>query len=281
MLELYGPGVMNGIASKARVPVLRGFAAVLMILAGTGSLGAAELVAHRAIYSIALGSVQIPGAIVEVGGAMKMELEKTCEGWIMGQDMTMNVLTARGREIEQNIRFAGWESLDGRAYRFAVRRKSGDETDSTRGRASIGADGGPGEAAFKQPEARTLSLPKETLFPVGHTGWLIDRALAGEKRASRFVFDGTDGQGPERAVAFIGRRKEAGVGGALGPLADRPGWNVRLAFFPQHSRAAAPEYEIEIDQLDNGVATRMVLDFQAFSVVLTLEKIEAVTSPSC
>ena len=91
----------------------------------------------------------------------------------------------------------------------------------------------------------------------------------------------TDGQGPERAVAFIGRRKEPGVGGPLGPLTVRPGWNVRLAFFPQDSRAAAPEYEIEVHQLDNGVVTRMVLDFHAFSVVLTLEKIEAVTSPSC
>ena len=56
---------------------------------------------------------------------------------------------------------------------------------------------------------------------------------------------------------------------------------MRLAFFPQDSRAAAPEYEIEIDQLDNGVATRMVLDFHAFSVVLTIDKIEAVTAPSC
>ena len=272
---------MNLIASKALGTVLGGFAAVLTILAGTGPLGAAELAAHRAIYSIALGLVQVPGTIVEAVGAMKMELEKTCEGWIMGQDMTMNVLTAQGRRIEQKIHFAAWESLDGRAYRFAVRRESGDETDFARGRASMGADGGPGEAAFKQPRARTLSLPKETLFPVAHTGWLIDRALAGEKRASSFVFDGADGQGPERAVAFIGRRKEAGVGSALGPLADRPGWNLRLAFFPQDSRAAAPEYEIEIDQLDNGVATRMVLDFQAFSVVLTLEKIEAVTPPSC
>ncbi len=272
---------MNGIASQARGPAFRGFVAVLTILAGTGPLGAAELAAHRAIYSLALGPVQVPGAIIEAGGAMKMELEKTCEGWIMGQDMTMNVVTAQGQRIEQNIHFTAWESLDGRAYRFAARRKTGDETESARGRASIGAGGGPGEAVFKLPEARTLSLPGETLFPVGHTRWLIDRAMAGERRASRIVFDGADGQGPERAVAFIGRRKEADEGGALGPLADRPGWNVRLAFFPLDSRAAAPEYEIEIHQLDNGVATRMVLDFKAFSVVLSLEKIEAMTPPSC
>ena len=199
---------MNGIAYQSRGPAFLGLAAALTILAGTGPLGAAELAAHRAIYSLALGSVQVPGAIVEAGGAMKMELEKTCEGWIMEQDMTMTVVTAQGRSIEQYIHFAGWESLDGRAYRFAARRKSDDETVAAMGRASIGADGGPGEAAFKQPEAKTLSLPDETLFPVAHTGWLIDRALAGEKRASRFVFDGADGQGPERAVAFIGRRKE-------------------------------------------------------------------------
>jgi hypothetical protein len=281
ILGHYGWGVMNAIISKAPGPVIFGFAAVLTILAGIGPLGAAEVVAHRAIYSIALGSVQVPDTITGADGAMTMELEKTCEGWIMSQDMTMTVLTAQGRMIEQTIRFAGWESPDGRAYRFAVSRETADESESFRGRARIGAAGGPGEVTFKQPQAKTLSLPEDTLFPVAHTRWLIDRALAGDKRASRFVFDGADGQGAERAVAFIGARKEAGVGGALGPLAQRPGWNVRLAFFPQGSRAAAPEYEIEIDQLDNGVATRMVLDFQAFSVVLTLEKIEAVASPSC
>ena len=272
---------MNGNTSKVLGPAISGLAAVLTILAGTGPLGAAELVAHRAIYSIALGSVQVQDTIVEADGAMTMELEKTCEGWIMGQDMTMGVLTAQGRMIKQTIHFAGWESLDGRAYRFVASRISDAETEAASGRASIGAGGGPGEAAFKQPEAKTLSLPADTLFPVAHTGWLIDRAMAGEKRASRFVFDGADGEGPERAVAFISAKKKPRERGALGPLADRPGWNVRLAFFPQDSRAAAPEYEIEVDQLDNGVATRMVLDFQAFSVILTLEKIEAVTLPSC
>lgn len=272
---------MNGIAFKARAPSIFGFAAVLTILAGTGPLGAVEIVAHRAIYSITLGSVQVPDAIVEAGGAMTMELEKTCEGWIMGQDMTMTVLTSQGRTIEQTIHFAGWEALDGRAYRFAVSRNSDDESESFRGQARIGAGGGPGEVTFKQPEAKTLSLPGETLFPVAQTRWLIGRALAGENRATLLVFDGADGQGPERAVAFIGAKKEPRLGGPLGPLAARSGWNVRLAFFPPGSRAAAPEYEIEIDQLDNGVATRMVLDFLAFSVILTLEKIEAVTSPSC
>ena len=270
---------MKGIDSKWRGPTVRVFAAALAVIAGAGPLGAAELAAHRAIYSLALGPVQAAGAVVEAGGAMKMELEKTCEGWIMGQDMTMNVVTAQGQRIVQNLHFAGWESLDGKAYRFAARKETGDEAEFAKGRASVGD--GSGEAAFKLPEARTLSLPGETLFPVGHTGWLIDRAVAGDQRASRLVFDGADGQGPERAVAFIGRRKEAGQGGALGPLADRPGWNLRLAFFPLNSRAAAPEYEIEIHQLDNGVATRMVLDFHAFSVVLTLEKIESVTAPSC
>ena len=56
---------------------------------------------------------------------------------------------------------------------------------------------------------------------------------------------------------------------------------MRLAFFTEGSREASPEYEMEIFQLSNGVAPRMVVDYRDFSVVLDIQKIEPIAAPAC
>lgn len=244
---------------------------------------AAGLVPHRAIYSIKLGSVRANAGFVDARGAAKIVLEKTCDGWIMTQEMTMEMGTAAGGIIKQDLRSAGWESLDGNSYRFAVRNTTGRQVEGFKGEARLGAAGKPGRATFKVPAGKTMALPEGTLFPAGHTAWLIERALAGDRQAPRIVFDGTDGQGPRKVIAFIGPRVESGRHGKkrLGALVQRPGWNIRMAFYPLDSRAAAPEYEVEVLQLDNGVAPRVVLDYPQLTVVMTMEKIETIPPPRC
>jgi hypothetical protein len=97
------------------------------------------------------------------------------------------------------------------------------------------------------------------------------------------VFDGAGGEGPQRASAFIGNRLEPMQHGkvARGPLTERQGWKMRLAFFPAESNAPAPEYEVDALQLDNGVVPRLVIHFQEFSVAMELETIEAIAAPAC
>ncbi|HEB79558.1 MAG TPA: DUF1849 family protein, partial [Rhodospirillales bacterium] len=60
-----------------------------------------------------------------------------------------------------------------------------------------------------------------------------------------------------------------------------PGWNIRIAFFPLDSQKPEPEYEMEVLQLDNGVAQRLLLDYGSLTVILELEKIEAIKPPVC
>ena len=258
-------------------------AAALVVGFVAAAPAAAGLVPHRAIYSVKLGSVRANAGFVNARGAAKMVWEKTCDGWIMTQEMAMDMGTAAGGIIKQDIRSAGWESLDGNSYRFAVRNTMGRQVEGFKGEARLGAAGKPGKATFKVPPGKTMALPEGTLFPAGHTAWLIERALAGDRQAPRIVFDGTDGQGARKVIAFIGPRVESGRHGnkGLGALVQRPGWNIRMAFYPLDSRAAAPEYEIEVLQLDNGVVPRLVLDYPQLTVVMTMEKIEAIPPPRC
>ena len=255
------------------------------LLAGlvAGPLTAAELVSHRAAYSLKIGEVRPGGAVVDVSGVMTMDVEKSCDGWILAIRRVMNIVTAGGGQFTEDMRFAGWESANGDRLRFATRVQTGAERREYKGEARLPAAGGDGEAVFKLPESKTIKLPEGTLFPLAHTALLIDRARAGARQVARYIFDGTEIEGAQEAVAFIGpRRDAAGRGdGHQGPLVARPGWNMRMAVYGTDKRQSMPQFEIEFLQLDNGVVPRLMLDFKQFTVLVSLEKVESLPAPSC
>ena len=247
-----------------------------------GASFAAELVPHRALYGLKLGAVRAGGLAGHADGGMELVVEKACDGWIQTQRLIMEIVAANGLRINEEVRFAGWESFDGRNYRFTSRRRSGSRRLDAKGEARAGGAGA-ALATFKLPEAGTMPLPRDVVFPVGHTALLIERARAGARQVVRPMFDGTDGAGPREVAAFIGPQRQPAKNDTarLGPLVGRPGWTIRLAFYPLGGAAAVPEYEMELLQLDNGVAQHLVLDIGDFSVILELERIERVSEPSC
>ena len=271
---------MSGLCAKTRIrswrlapPLIAGLLALLV----AGPLVAAELVPHRAAYSMKTGMVRPGGAVVNVSGLMTMAVEETCDGWILTIRRAMEIVTADGGKITENMHYAGWESKNGDRLRFASRVHTGAERRDYKGDARIQGSEGSGEAAFKLPEAKTIKLPKGTLFPLAHTALLIDQAHAGARQVARHIFDGTEIEGAQEAVAFIGPRRD----GAGSGLAGRPGWNMRLAVYGTDERQSVPQFEIEFLQLDNGVVPRLVLDFKQFTVVVNLEKVESLPAPSC
>lgn len=267
---------------RIRPPVL------VFLLLGVGLLAAMpatafELVPHRSVYGLKLGTVKQGVQFVGARGGLDMSIEKTCDGWVMNQQLTVELDTQVGGQLRQAVRFTGWESLDGKRYRFVARSQAGDKRLDSKGKATAPQGGKPGHVEFAMPKVQTLELPADTRFPVTHAAWLIETAKTGSHTAPSVVFDGSDGEGPQQVAAFIGKRVEAkdhGMG-KLGPLAQHGGWPMRLAFFPLGGKDASPEYEMEVMQLENGVATKLVLDYREFSVVLEINKIEPLPAPKC
>lgn len=257
--------------------------AVLSLGVAWRPAAAAELASHRADYTIRLDAARPGGLFLAVRGRMSMGLEKTCDGWIITQDLSMELETAGGEVVEQRLRFAAWESLGGETYRFISRSVVNGVRDELQGRARIGVAGGPGQAVYDLPEKRTITLPKGTMFPISHTAWLIDRARAGDRQAPRILFDGIDDQGPQEVTTFIGPpiASPGDAGKVAGPLVEGPGWTMRAAFYPLGSLASAPDFEVEVLQLDNGVAPRMLMDYRDYVLILDLERIEPIAPPDC
>jgi len=252
-----------------------------------GSPAAAKMVAHKAFYSLKLGQVRSGGNVTGARGNMGLELKKTCDGWTMSQTLFMDLDMPDGSEFSQDLRFTGWESPDSTEYRFFASNRIDNSREDFRGNARMAGRGGSGYVYFKVPEDKKIPLPEETMFPIGHTAWLIERAEAGVRLAAGIVFDGADGEGPQRVSAFIGPKLDADVHGAgdmvkdLGAMLDRPGWKIRMAFYALDSRESAPDYEVEVLQLDNGVIPTMLLDYREFTVQLKSERLEILPAPDC
>jgi len=273
---------------RCRIAAVTRAVAVAVALGGVlggGPVSAAvnDLSPHRAVYSLTMGETDAPGQFLRVGGAVQSVLEKTCEAWISAERINMQVTTQSGGRLSQDLMYTGWESLDGKEYRFAARSSTNGEVVKYKGTAHSDPKSA-GEAVYTQPDKITMKLPSGTQFYFGLTSWLIEKARAGETRAETIVFDGTDEEGPQRAIAFIIPLQKPGakpVANKLGPLVDRPGWTMRIAFYPIDGRAAEPDYEVQAVVLDNGVTPKLELVFTSFTAIQTLEKIEALAKPKC
>jgi len=270
---------MNDCKLSGAFAAIAGAGLAIAISAGAAS---AEMVPHRAIYSLSLGKADSSGRFIGVAGAVVTSVERTCDAWITAEQVDMRVETQVGGELQQKLDFTGWESLDGRNYRFVARSRSVSEQKNFKGAAQADPDR-PGEAVYTLPKKSKIALPPGTHFYFGLTQWLIEQAKTGKTRAETVVFDGTDETGPQRAVAFIiplakgaAKAKEG-----FGPVIERPGWTMRIAFFPVDGTAAAPDYEVEAVVLDNGVTPKMEMVFAGFTAIQTLEKIEILEAPKC
>jgi hypothetical protein len=176
-----------------------------------------------------------------------------------------------------------WEAKDGLSYRFNEKEtKNGSVDDEVVGEARLDGPGKGGVARFSKPRPAVLKLAPGILFPSAHTILLIDKAQAGSTFFSRQVFDGSAEENAVEVSAFVAARVAPEPAAAKpGPLLERPGWRVRLAFFPADAKAAEPDYELGMVLLDNGVSRDMDIDYGDYTIRARLDDIEALPKPSC
>ncbi|MGE0726245.1 MAG: DUF1849 family protein, partial [Alphaproteobacteria bacterium] len=201
----------------------------------------------------------------------------SCDGWTIEQRYRMRLTQAQEEQVEIVSNLVTWESKDGLRYRFTLRKSRGGEPEEeVRGTARLTGVGRGGQAEFVRPEEGRIDLPAGTMFPTAHTLELIRRAEAKEVLFSRKVFDGSEIEPPAEVNAVIGRLEPADAAEAKDKaLLGRPGWRVRLAFFPAEGQAPQPDYEIGLRLLDNGVSTDMIIDYGDFTVRARLRELEA------
>lgn len=248
----------------------------------------AEIVPHRAAYSLSLGSARPNSGITGIDGVMVFDWSAVCEGWTLNQRMTFRIYDSDGQAIENDISFSSFESADGRNYRFSVRTVVDNEvTEQLRGRAERAGDGaanGGGRAVFSEPDGESVELPPGTVFPTEHTRMLIARAAAGDRSMARMVFDGATLDGAFDTNAVIAQEvtgdPPSGPNIAAGLVSGRS-WRVRIAYFKTGDGATEPDYELSMRLFENGVGGDFLFEYGEFSIRARLDRLEPLPQSGC
>ena len=245
--------------------------------AEAASAGPVALETHRALYSLSLARADTSSGIESAEGLLSVELSGGCEGYVFSEHHLMDVGYSEGGRARMDFRISTWESSDGGTMRFD--RKSvinGEVAEHYRGRAELEAKGGVGRVLFADADTEPFSLARGTIFPTEHTALLVETALAGGRQVIREVYAGTGPDDPTHTVAFLGAALPPAAADADPLLAGLVSWPVRLAFYANRPDATLPEYEVAFRLYANGILTDFKLDYGAFALSGTLERLEAV-----
>ena len=240
---------------------------------------AIQIVPHKALYRLSLKGASRNNGVSAVGGKMAFELRDACDGWAVNQRNLMLLENAQGFTRRVGSSMTTWEANDGSAFRFIVNkdyRAGGDEVFA--GRAERDPSGA-AMAIFTAPDEVEIKLPVDVMFPVQHTIALLERIAVGEKFFSVPLFDGSELEAAGFVSAAIGL--ETVPEAAEGPLISGPYWPVRLAFFRPENNIGIPDYELAVDLHENGIARRLEIHFEEFTVDVSLQQLERLERVGC
>ena len=257
--------------------------AVVLAVFCTGAAGAAEIMPHRALYTMTLGRAGGDAGVVGANGTMAYQWGESCDGWTVEQRYRLKMGYAETPDVSIASNFVTWEAKDGLSYRFNQKEtRNGTDDDEIRGTAKLDGQDKGGAVDFEKPEGKSFKLPAGMMFPSTHTIFLIDKARAGEVFVSKHIFDGATVENAVLVSAVIGPKVAPDAEAAKkSPLLNRPGWRVRLAFFPADPKVEKPDYELGMLLLDNGVSRDMVIDYGDYAIHATLNDIESLPKAGC
>ena len=231
--------------------------------APTGPMVSSPLIAHKALYALALDTAK-SNDVVAARGTMGYEVTDACDGWAVRQRLNMTITNADGQDIQMASDYATWESKDGLKFRYHMRQTTDTAvTSQTDGEASLSKVGGPGEAHYNSPHDSTSALPPGTLFPMAHTAAIIAAAREKKHFLALPLFDGTDENGVEDSFIVVIDWKPP-TPNKWPTLSSLPSTKVNIAFFDHGPESMMPSYEVAMRYWENGVADNMKMDFGEF-----------------
>ena len=248
---------------------------------------------HKALYDIRLASKKSGVMMSNISGKMMYEWHSSCDGWVSSYQFDMLYEYIAMSAVRVTSDFSTYESFDGKSFNFNVQRKrDGYAFETFRGATqSIDEGAAPESIVYNVPEGLEQPLPEGTLFPMGHTLDVLKKIKEGKRFFSATLFDGSDGEGPVEVNAFVGKEytyempqipakdNENESGGDIDPgLVNTKVWDVRLAFFPPDSSDTIADYEMSVVFHENGVISKMEIEYDDFSVAQDLIAIQPVES---
>jgi hypothetical protein len=268
------------------------FLLVIAPAAASRAEGAAPkivLVPHRAVYDLSLLSTKGMAGVDEARGRLVFEITGTaCDGYATNfrQVTELRGAESSGGDRSFDVRSASFESGDGASLRFSNDTVRSGKTDHVEGKARITGKGL--EISVAKPEATSLSVTGDTLFPNAHIKRLIAEAMESNKLFSTKVYDGSDtGRKVYDTFAVIGApvspeaANDAEPAAKADQLKGHASWPVSLSYFEPGAGERLPSYQMSFILYDNGVSRTLKLNYGDFSLKGDLKSIEFLKPQPC
>lgn len=261
-------------------------------LVATGTLSQAGVLApHRAIYEFSLVSATSAAGVTELKGRLVYELRGSkCEGFEQRMRFVTRTTNSEGKTAVSDRRSEFRENLSDDSFTFSMtnfvnRRRDED----VQGRAARNASGNT-TVTLSRPRRKTITYDQSTLFPIGHLVKLLERAEAGDRILSAYLFDGAEkGEKVFSTTTAIGPKVSAAAATELprvpgaDALSNLQTWPVSMSYFTTEALQSdgLPTYEVAFLLFENGVSRRLKIDYGTFAMEGALTGLEMLEAKAC
>lgn len=258
-------------------------------LPGSEAIGFA---AHRAVYDITLARTAPGSGVADMNGRMVYELMgSACEGYTQNMRFVTEMTNRDGEAQVSDLRTSSWEEASGKRLRFNSTQYRDDQpVETTQGDAGRAAGSATVRVELTKPKKKKLDLAGQVYFPIQHSIALLESARAGRHVFAADLYDGSEkGEKVYQTSAFIGKRAEPGSSatpkGVAGAdvLAKLPSWPIAISYYEPggEKNDSLPAYELSFRFFDNGVSSRLFIDYGDFAITGELKELTFLETSKC
>lgn len=262
------------------------------VAVATAEAGGTSLSPHRAVYEITLARSAPGSGVAELSGRMVYELAgSACEGFTQNMRFVTRLTNRDGEAQVSDLRTSSWEDSAGKRLRFNSSQYRDERLeDATQGDAGRAPGSATVRVELTKPEKRKIDLASGVYFPVQHTTALLATAREGRSVFLADLYDGSEkGDKVYQTSAFIGQRAGAGkvvIGkeaDAAGVLDALPSWPIAISYYEPGGEKtdALPAYELSFRLFDNGVSSRLFIDYGDFAIIGELKELKLLEANEC
>lgn len=253
--------------------------------ASSNEAAGAEIQPHEAVYELVLEDHAFGEGVESSGGTMKIRYELDCASWKTFFTFDFTISLTAGPPVNFSYMSRTEEALDGATFRFEHLELSDGEIVQAIAGTAHNTGAGPAEAVFSYPEAKRMSLPPQTVFPIAAWQDLLAK-MGQEPNAQGYtLFDGWDVDGPGvlRVWASMSKLDPASQSGSGldSELLTGSSWQVSSAYFPNGSSEMEPSSSTDERLYDTGVSDRIRFDWQELVIRAEAMGVKPLERPEC
>lgn len=235
---------------------------------------------HKAVYTLALSRLKA-GALAGASGTATYQLRDLCTAWSVSQKLEIEIISGDGSTSTVGFQSATLEDKNAHHFVFrTVQSQDGQVTSETAGEATRQRHGQI-LVRYTRPEARSVTLPAQTVFPIQQTMALLAAARKKSLHLALDLFDGSSDTGSIPTYATLGSFTPHRASLSSPLLSGREAVPVSIASFGAGSGALLPDSAYSDVLWSNGVEDHLLIDFGDYVLSGVLTSFDTLPSQRC